>query len=147
MSALSEVALGFDGLTQRQPHLLGRAIQGHDEMLQKVHAKQPVHRGRVREQLRDGHREALHRHLPHGDGGELHGQTRHRPQPSGKRAAVAVARWRVPLKCPLSGLSIKFLNVLIVSFHLGPCIGLCKSPMHRFTVMMTLGGPSKYFLT
>ena len=47
---------------------------------------------------------------------------------------------------PLSGLSIKFLNVLIVSFHLGPCIGLCKSPMHRFTVMLTLGGPSKYFL-
>jgi hypothetical protein len=47
----------------------------------------------------------------------------------------------------LSGLSIKFLNVLIVSFHLGPGIGLCKSPMHLFTVMMTLGGPSKYVLT
>ena len=47
MSAPSEVALGFDGLTQRQPHLLGSAIQGHDELPQKVHPQQPVHRGRV----------------------------------------------------------------------------------------------------
>jgi hypothetical protein len=47
MSAPSEVALGFDGLTQRQPHLLGSAIQGHDEMPQKVHPQQPVNHGRV----------------------------------------------------------------------------------------------------
>src|SRR5215831_7829230 len=43
---------------------------------------------------------------------------------------------RLYVAAQLSGLSIKFLNVLIVSFHLGPCIGLCKSPMHRFTVML-----------
>ena len=47
MSARSEVALLFNGLTQRQPHLLGSAIKGHDEMLQKVHPQRPVHRGRV----------------------------------------------------------------------------------------------------
>ena len=47
MSASSEVAIVFNGLTQRQPHLLGSAIQGHDEMLQKIHPQQPVNRGRV----------------------------------------------------------------------------------------------------
>jgi len=40
-------ALLFNGLTRRQPHLLGSAIQGHDKLPQKVHAKQPVNRGRV----------------------------------------------------------------------------------------------------
>jgi hypothetical protein len=65
-----EVALRLDGLTRHQPYLLGSAIQGHDELPQEVHPQQPVHRGRVREQLRDGHWEALHRRVPYGEGGK-----------------------------------------------------------------------------
>ena len=52
MSASSEVVLLFNGLTRRQPHLLGSAIQGHDELPQKVHPQQPVHRGRVELSMR-----------------------------------------------------------------------------------------------
>lgn len=42
-----EIALLFNGLTRRQPHLLGSAIQGHDELPQKFHPQQPVNRERV----------------------------------------------------------------------------------------------------
>src|SRR6266478_796835 len=47
-----EVPLRFAGLTRHQPHLLGSAIQGHDELPQKVHPQQPVHRGRVELSMR-----------------------------------------------------------------------------------------------
>ena len=47
-----EGALRFNGLTRRQSHLLGSAIQGHDELPQKVHPQQPVHRGRVELSMR-----------------------------------------------------------------------------------------------
>jgi hypothetical protein len=40
MSTVSEVVSWLDGLTRRQPHLLGSAIQSHDALPQKVHAKQ-----------------------------------------------------------------------------------------------------------
>jgi len=61
MSASSEVVLLFNGLTRRQPHLLGSAIQGHDKLPQKVHPQQPVNRGRA-----DTTRE---KYCPNGTGG------------------------------------------------------------------------------
>jgi hypothetical protein len=62
------VSSQFAGLPRRQPHLLCSAIQGHDELPQKVHAQQTFHRGSVREQLRDSHWEALHHRLPYSKG-------------------------------------------------------------------------------
>ena len=40
-------SLRFYRLTRRQPHLLSRAIQSHEELPQKVHPQQPINRGRM----------------------------------------------------------------------------------------------------